>query len=1667
MSQLAPTAAAAAGGSAAPAPLRPPPGLLTPTPPSVSPRAGATAGTSPAPSSPALQQAVQSTLADPAPEGAFRDWQRDRTVIVAQLHNLILALRTNSRFSSSARFVEVGKEGGHKLMSAAKDLRRELLASSGLLAANRILRPFAAVAASMDATGPITGVALSALAVFLELRLCFVDVGAIAAIVDAALGVRNEVVDSQSHEAVLARILQVLKGAVTHPLAVDLDERVVLRVLQGMIAIAMNGTPTELLRHTAEQAATDITGLVFRRVGERRTAHSFRGVLSYIVSLVAADSESLPGLIGQGPPASGHSGSVPHKTQLAATIYLGLSLTYHVLATLREDIVEPHCRPLLELVQCELCRGLLHIAGSVDNVVVISQMLRTVQLAATYAGEHIRPQLLSFLLGAYLKAEEPAPPHDPYDAEYAPHGQHERREVILESLLELCSDGDFPLFLLRTYDLERLSPNVLSMLCCHLRDTCLPERRAKLTALNMAACNAVLALIAGAASRAGPHAPPAAGELGPALRERLESKRQLEHFAGIFKEKPKKAVRWLCSLPLGPDGRNPFGLGSLPTGREMGEMLYEIHPALDRKMLGEFISDGGIDPEFEKEGKPGETKAEFEKRMAEVGRTIEGRPSYHLGLRQGFYSRIPVAGASLIDALRICLATFLLPGEAQRIDRVLEELSKHWWESNAPQGEERDPQINPFHSPDGCFVFAFSVIMLNTDMHSSQVQDKMTLQQFFRNNKGINDGKDLPHEYQEAAYAALKRCGIKLTDALHVADDHVLWDKLVERGRAEAAAAAKEPPIGTPAEMDLLLFERLCRPAVTALSVVTEAVDEDAGAGPAEGLRQTMGGEAIINDAMQGLFQCAQLCCRFQLHEQLDQLVAGLCRFCDALQPSQGPRAVGALGRSAKGLLGCKALFRILAAFGDAVRGAWVYALDLVLRMWLLGCMPQQQARAQGQTQLMEQPQSLWDDAPTPLLRERPMDRARLDEGPQQAGSSRGWWAFGGGEEQRRSQQAQQRAEASRVWHTVRECNVTAVLLDSTASMPAEVLGEVVGSLVKVSGVDPAPPADGQPPPRQPSSWVDTPRACLAIHVLGDIAVANAFRYEAVAPLVDPFLQRALALAGGHLQRKEPPGPPAAVRQAREERQYWSEVGEAAAVSRLRVFARLFHRPDAQETVVDALHALAVLDSLPEQVFGPLASPHCGAAFASVLCGGQPRLPQMRDAEGWRVVLSLTVKSGLLAASTPLAHQCLGVLCHVAAHEDYICPGNTPTLAKGLVNLYLLLAGEGAFDAPPAGEAEARGEPDAEDADWEMVKVPTQSGAGAGPQQLGVVAALCELRSRLVSSADSVRAPSAAWAEGWKSVLCALADVVATPVHRRRARQTADDGEDAVSRERNTALRALHRAVLADAVKELPCALIQDTLLQVLLPLVSRVCDPAASGSPSEHGGGGAHGFFGRFSVQQAVSAAFSAVDSAVFGPIAGQGHPAQESSQGTPQSPRRAGGLGAGEAAQPSRLDLRTLEDLQTRVLSLLCQTFLSFHQQLTEEYDDFVRLWRRLLGTLYAYHTRPPAYGDEAGDALRDSVCECVKNIVLVVGTQAARQDSRLPPAFWEMTWRDLLQPFGAPVATELEAFLGRLRGAPPPPPTVAAPAPRHPPPDAAQPPVAPPPPGPPPGPPPPPPA
>ena len=161
-----------------------------------------------------------------------------------------------------------------------------------------------------------------------------------------------------------------------------------------------------------------------------------------------------------------------------------------------------------------------------------------------------------------------------------------------------------------------------------------------------------------------------------------------------FNFKPKRGIKSLLE--------NGFIKSDAP--EDIASFIVE-HDSLDKSMIGEYLGEG--EPE-------------------------------NVAIMHAFVDSMDFNRRRFVDALRTFLQSFRLPGEAQKIDRFMLKFAERYIAGNP----------NAFANADTAYVLAYSVIMLNTDQHSTKLKGKrMTPEDFIKNNRGINDNANLPDDY--------------------------------------------------------------------------------------------------------------------------------------------------------------------------------------------------------------------------------------------------------------------------------------------------------------------------------------------------------------------------------------------------------------------------------------------------------------------------------------------------------------------------------------------------------------------------------------------------------------------------------------------------------------------------------------------------------------------------------------------------------------------------------------------------------------------------------------------------------------------------------------------------------------------------------------------------------
>ncbi|KAF1771775.1 hypothetical protein GCK72_003603 [Caenorhabditis remanei] len=182
---------------------------------------------------------------------------------------------------------------------------------------------------------------------------------------------------------------------------------------------------------------------------------------------------------------------------------------------------------------------------------------------------------------------------------------------------------------------------------------------------------------------------------------------------------------------------------------EQGILLFSEKPKKGLK----FLQDKGF------VGTDAVEVAEFmmkEERLnkTQVGDFLGDSDEFNNSVMHAYIDFLDFSSIDILAALRLFLEKFRLPGEAQKIDRLMLKFASRYLDCNPRQGI--------FASADAAYVLAFSIIMLTTDLHNKTVKNKMTKQGYINMNRGINEGGNIPSELLEAIFEDISKNEIKM-----------------------------------------------------------------------------------------------------------------------------------------------------------------------------------------------------------------------------------------------------------------------------------------------------------------------------------------------------------------------------------------------------------------------------------------------------------------------------------------------------------------------------------------------------------------------------------------------------------------------------------------------------------------------------------------------------------------------------------------------------------------------------------------------------------------------------------------------------------------------------------------------------------------------------------------
>ncbi|XP_012280396.1 IQ motif and SEC7 domain-containing protein 1 isoform X2 [Orussus abietinus] len=156
--------------------------------------------------------------------------------------------------------------------------------------------------------------------------------------------------------------------------------------------------------------------------------------------------------------------------------------------------------------------------------------------------------------------------------------------------------------------------------------------------------------------------------------------------------------------------------------------------------------------------------------------------TFNMAVLECFSHELDLSGMQVDVALRKFQAYFRMPGEAQKIERLMEVFSQRYCQCNPDV-------ISRLRSADTVFVLAFAIIMLNTDLHTPNLKPerRMRLDDFVKNLRGIDDCGDIDRDILVGIYERVKANEFK------PGSDHV-----TQVMKVQATIVGKKPNMALP-----------------------------------------------------------------------------------------------------------------------------------------------------------------------------------------------------------------------------------------------------------------------------------------------------------------------------------------------------------------------------------------------------------------------------------------------------------------------------------------------------------------------------------------------------------------------------------------------------------------------------------------------------------------------------------------------------------------------------------------------------------------------------------------------------------------------------------------------------------------------------------------------------
>ncbi|KAF2265766.1 cytohesin-2 [Lojkania enalia] len=892
-----------------------------------------------------------------------------------------------------------GKKGkslqDNPLISAFARLRSDLKGYKDIRTFDTpsMLHPFLQVIRSSSTSAPITSLALIAITKFLSYNIIGHDSPrlpeAMQQLSSAITHCRFEASDSAADEIVLLRILKLMEGMISGPGGDVLGDESVCEMMETGLSMCCQARLSELLRRSAEIAMVSMCQVIFKRL--KTLEIEAPDELEALDEELDDDNADKKDGVRMDPSMNGESESSPTKVEepqqpsgsergqddtdsnapnpasstvdLPATAETGkhVEIKPYSLPSIRElfrvlvDLLDPHDRQhtdtmrvmalrivdvalevagpsiashpsLANLAKDTLCRHLFQLVRS-ESMPILNESLRVAGtlLATCRSVLKLQQELyLSYLIAClFPRVEIPLEPGiEPSLYEGVPQApslikpspqasssssgrstpvpvkdrqklgleggsrKPDAREAMVENLGGLVRIPSFMAELFVNYDCEIDRGDVCMDIVGLLSRNAFPDSATWSTVNVPPLClDALLGFVQSIADRLDDEPVTESYPSVELLREQRARKKIIIRGATKFNESPKAGIAFLASQGIIENPDNPQSIAEFIKGTTR----------VDKKILGEFISK---------------------------------KSNEHI--LHAFMELFDFSGQRADEALRQLLHSFRLPGESALIERIIDHFSEQYFRQAQPEG---------IANKDAIFVLTYAIIMLNTDQHNPNLKGakRMTVEDFSKNLKGVNGGKDFDPEYLQAIFDSIKSREIILPeehDNRH-AYDHA-WKELLVKVQSASDLVICDTNI-----FDADMFAATWKPIVATLSYVFMSATDD----------------AVFSRVVTGFDQCAQIAAKYGLSEALDRIISCLA-YISTLAPDVPPstslntevqvdkksvmvsETAVRFGRDGRAQLATVVLFQVIMGNEASIRDGWNHLIHIMINLFVNSLIP-------------------------------------------------------------------------------------------------------------------------------------------------------------------------------------------------------------------------------------------------------------------------------------------------------------------------------------------------------------------------------------------------------------------------------------------------------------------------------------------------------------------------------------------------------------------------------------------------------------------------------------------------------------------------------------------------------------------------------------------------------